>query len=337
MFIGRLAGISTVPSGSYGGGADGVWDLNIFNFFKKEDQWPKRGILTTATTTYTTTGSVLSATWPGPSGATSNPGARAYVRFYVQGAGGGGNPYSPTDLTNQSGGFVDYTHVTNLQGTYKLVVGQGGSANSGGTVWGGGGDGGNMPGRSQYGGGGGGGSFVFYEPITSFTASTPYHGSIVVCAGGGGGSFNMGTVPAPGGKGGTSTGQTGIRNPGAGAGTGGSQSAVGNSGPDYPGGFGGTNASNHQGGSATQSGYEYAGGGGGGGYYGGGAGGSCVSVCPGPSGNGSGGGGSSYYRDGEGVLNSWSQGIDVTHPKYDSSYGSTNEPGKITIEWGFYV
>ena len=261
------------------------------------------------------------------------------VRFYVQGAGGGRGTSVPSAIDGniaQSGGFTDYTHTSNLQNTYKLVIGQAGIQNSGGNSWGGGGDGGNMTGRGQLGGGGGGGSFVFYEPVTSFISTNPNHPSIVVCSGGGGGAFfSVGPSPFPGsgGKGGTTTGQTGTRGTVSGNGTGGTQSGGGSGGPNYPSGSSAGPGSNHQGGSSSQSGYEYGGGGGGGGYYGGGAGGSCVSVCPGPSGNGAGGGGSSYYRSSEGTLNSWTQGYDSSSPKYDATRGGANQPGKITIVW----
>ena len=177
------------------------------------------------------------------------------------------------------------------------------------------------------------GIFCFYSPITSFTASNPYHSSIVVCSGGGGGAFNDGLPGNRGGRGGTSTGEDGQRGTtGGGNGGGGTQVGGGTGGTQYPSSNADAESGNdHQGGSGNQSGYEFAGGGGGGGYYGGGAGGSCISVCPGPTRNGSGGGGSSFYRAPEGTLNSWSQGIDTSHPKYDGARGSAGEPGKSLL------
>ena len=290
---------------------------------------------TTDEQSYIYTGnSVVSASRPGPSVGKD----MQSVRFYVQGAGGGvGSSQAPNFNGNvrQSGGFTDYTHTSNLQDTYKLVIGQAGIPLSGGSAWGGGSDGGNMTGRGQIGGGGGGGSFVFYEPVTSFTSTNPYHSSIVVCSGGGGGAFfsNPSTYVGVGGKGGTTVGQSGQRTTSTGNGSGGTQSGGGSGGPNYPSGTSADPGSNHRGGNSSQSGYEYGGGGGGGGYYGGGGGGSCISVCPGPTGNGAGGGGSSYYRAPEGTLNSWTQGYDSTSPKFDSSRGGANQPGKITIVW----
>ena len=305
---------------------------NLAGFgFGRESSGGASGTTVTDEQTYVySSNTVVSASRPGPSAGKE----MQSVRFYVQGAGGGANPTGPGN-TDQSGGFTDYTHESNLQDTYKLVIGQGGKPASGGTAWGGGGDGASMPSRSQYGGGGGGGSFVFYSPITSFTASNPYHSSIVVCSGGGGGAFNDSLPSNRGGRGGTSTGEDGQRGTtGGGNGGGGTQVGGGTGGTQYPSSNADAESGNdHQGGSGNQSGYEFAGGGGGGGYYGGGAGGSCLSVCPGPTRNGSGGGGSSFYRSPEGTLNSWSQGIDTSHPKYDAARGSAGEPGKITIVW----
>jgi hypothetical protein len=310
-----------------------IFTGNKFGFSISGSQAVVRGPLITETTTYTyTSSSVISASPPGWASSSQ----KVSARFYLQGAGGGTGNSTPTPVPASqggTGGFVDYTHTSNLQTTYKLVIGQAGQPNSGGTSWGGGGDGGNMTDRGQLGGGGGGGTFVFYEPVTSFTSTSSNHSSIIACAGGGGGTFFSSSHT--GGKGGTSIGQDGQRgtNPSY-DGKGGTQSAAGAGGLNY----GSPQASpgtNHQGGSCNQSGYEYGGGAGGGGYYGGGAGGSCVSVCPGPE-AGSGGGGSSYYKSSEGTLNSWSQGVDTFHPKYDESYGKVTTPGKITIEWSYY-
>ena len=106
--------------------------MGIFNEFNKKEKpvftglrfgfgsggsAPTGGSVTDEQTYVYSSDSVVSASRPGPSAGKE----MQSVRFYVQGAGGGANPTGPGN-TDQSGGFTDYTHESNLQDTYKLVI-----------------------------------------------------------------------------------------------------------------------------------------------------------------------------------------------------------------------
>ena len=289
-------------------------------------EYPEGAAPTTMTQIFTYNGGLQTFTWPTHT-------SKISIRFIVVGAGGGSG--SSAAGWGGEGGFTDYTQTSSFSNTYTILVGQAGPENSRGNAWGGGGDGGYMDGRSQYGGSGGGGSFVFNDSITTFDARNSYHNSIICAAGGGGGTFFAASAQS-GGNGGGTVGQDGQRGTTTGNGTGGTQSATGTNGPSYGSGSGLVAPSNHQGGICYQSGYEYGGGGGGGGYYGGGAGGSCVTVCPGSSGNGAGGGGSGYINTGLGS-GTLTQGQDTGSEYYDSAYGGPAQNGRVVVIASYFV
>ena len=328
---------STRPSSP----VEGAVRFNIENNFLEfwdGTEWVKSdgtssgvGTPTTTSTIFNYTGALQTFTWP-------THFEKISLTFILMGAGGG-NGNSAVGWGG-SGGWTEFTQTSGFRESYSILVGQAGSNSSGGSgtvvnSFGGGGDGGWMGGRAQYGGGGGGGSFVFDGTIATFTPTTSYHSQILAVAGGGGGPFFSASAQS-GGNGGGSSGQDGLRGTSSGNGTGGTQTGPGANGPSYGSGTGQDAPSNHQGGVAYQSGYEYAGGGGGGGWFGGGCGGSCVSVCPGSSGNGAGAGGSGYINTtkGTGITQ---QGRLTTSEYYDTTVGGPTQNGRVIVIANYLV
>ena len=281
---------------------------------------------------------------------TYTPSGKSKMDVYMWGAAGGaGYNYSSgggggrvTHTTAGAGGYTSGTITISGSPTFKIVVGQGGSATDVATnytnvAYGGGGRG-NVQGHYGVGGGGGGYSGIFLTSVA--------HSNSILIAGGGSGSPSASDGGNHySGNGGGTTGQDGGKNNSSGHladgnGKGGTQSAGGAAG-----------ATNYTGnistaGSALQGGDgDHMCGGGGGGYYGGGGGGHTGNYGSSGSGGGSGyigGHASAVVSNGvtEGSTET-AEGGTATPPQTSSSYyssgigqgnnGANGGNGKIVI------